>query len=232
MQAVILAEGEATRLKPLTDSMPKQLIKLAGKPLIQYNIELFQQHGIRDIIICTSYRREMIRQALGDGSQFNVRLRYSESEQPSGTAGALRKAYPLLTSDRFFVANSDEIKEIDLFAMRRMHEDLYADATVALTRVADVSQFGVAKMAGRKISDFMEKPEPGKAPSNLANAGLYLMERRVLDMIPDHGKPMLEKTVFPQLARQGKLYGFPFGGRWMAIDSLEQFEQAQEMLRN
>lgn len=232
MHAVILAEGEGVRLRPLTETTPKPLLKVAGIPLIQYTIELFEQHGIKDIIICTSYKREMIREALGDGSRLGVKLRYSESEQPSGTGGALKKAaWMLEPGEKFFVANSDEIKDIDLYAMRRLHEDNKAYATMALTRVDDVSHFGMARMDGWRIREFVEKPK-GSLGGGLINAGLYLFEPRVIDFIPNYGRPMLEKVVFPRLARAGRLAGFPFPGRWIAINTLEQYQAAERMIRS
>lgn len=233
MQAVILAEGEGVRLRPLTETTPKPLLRVGGVHLIQYTIELFESHGIKDIIICTSYKREMIREALGDGSQLGVKIQYSESEQPSGTGGALKKAAWMLDpSEKFFVANSDEIKEVDLYAMRRFHEDRNADATIALTKVDDVSQFGVAKMDGNKIIQFVEKPEEGQAPSHLINAGLYLFEPKVIEIIPNYGRPMLEKAVFPKIAARGKLMGFPVKGRWITVNTLEQYEAAEKILRS
>ena len=174
----------------------------------------------------------MIREILGDGSRFGVRLRYSESEQPSGTAGALKKASWMLEPEKFFVANSDEIKEIDLYAMRRFHEDRGSEATIALTRVDDVSQFGAVKMDGFRIKEFLEKP---KAPaSGLINSGLYLFEPGVLNMLPNvpaSEKPMLEKAVFPKLARAGRLFGFEFSGRWVTVNTLEQYQAAERMIR-
>ncbi len=236
MQAIILAEGEGVRLRPLTETTPKPLLRVAGVPLIQYTIELFESHGVKDIIICTSYKREMIKQVLGDGSRFGVKLQYSESEQPSGTAGALKKAAWMLepAGEKFFVANSDEIKEVDMYAMRRFHEDSGADVTIALASADDVSQFGVAKMRGRKIVEFVEKPKAEHASSRLVNAGLYLFEHRAVDMIPNlpsNEKPMLEKVLFPKLARMGRLYGFPFNGRWITVNTLEQFEAAEKAIR-
>jgi NDP-sugar pyrophosphorylase family protein len=233
MFAVILAEGEGVRLRPLTETTPKPLLKIAGVPLIQYTIELFEQHGIRDIIICTSYKREMIREALGDGSQLGVKIQYSEAEQPSGTGGALKKAAWMLNpGERFFVANSDEIKEIDLYALRRFHEDSNADATIALTRVDDVRQFGAVKVDGRRVVEFLEKPKTDNPVPGLINSGLYLFEPRVLDLIPSYDKPMLEKAVFPKLASRGKLFGFPFNGRWITINTLEQYQSAERMIRS
>jgi len=232
MHAIILAEGEGVRLRPLMDAIPKQLVKVAGIPLIQYTIELFESHGIKDIIICSSYKRDMIKEALGDGSRFGVKLQYSESEQLSGTGGALKKAaWMLEPGEKFFVANSDEIKEVDLYAMRRLHEDRGADATIALTKVDDVSRFGAVRMEGWKIKEFIEKPKSGAAPG-LINSGLYLLEPRVIEMIPNYGKPMLEKAVFPRLARMGRLFGFPFSGRWMTINTLEQYQAAEKMIRS
>jgi len=219
------------RLRPLTDTVPKPLLRVAGVPLIQYTIELFESHGIKNIIICTSYKREVIRDSLGDGSRFGVKLQYSESEQLSGTGGALKKAAWMLSpGESFFVANADEIKEADLYGMRRFHEDNGAYATMALTRVDDSSQFGAAKMDGRKVSQFVEKPKEGG--SGLINTGLYLFEPSVLEFIPNYGNPMLEKAVFPKLATMGRLFGYPLGGKWIIVNTLEQFQAAEKLLRS
>jgi mannose-1-phosphate guanylyltransferase len=233
MQAVILAEWEGVRIRPLTDTTPKPLLRIAGVPLIQYTIELFEQHGIKDIIVCTSYRRDMIREALGDGSQLGVKLRYSESEQPSGTGGALKKAAWMLDpTEKFFVANADEIREADLYAMRRLHEDSGADATMALVQSDDVRQLSRARLEGNRIKEFVEKPKSDFPVPGLASAGLYLFQPRVLELISNIGSPMLEKSVFPKMALRGRLYGFVSRGRWLAIDSLEQYHAAERAIRS
>ena len=134
--------------------------------------------------------------------------------------------------DKFFVANSDEIREVDLYAMRRFHEDRGADATVCLAKSGDSRLFGAVRLEGHRVAEFTEKPKSGIPVPGLVNAGLYLFQPRVLDFIPNAGNPMLEKAVFPQLARCGRLFGFLPGGRWLAINSLEDFERAEKALRS
>jgi NDP-sugar pyrophosphorylase family protein len=140
------------------------------------------------------------------------------------------KFYLLNPGESFFVANCDDIKEADLYDMRRFHEDNGAYATMALTKVSDASQFGVAVMDGRRIREFIEKPR--EAEAGLINTGLYLFEPKVLEFIPNYGKPMLEKAVFPKLALRGKLFGYPLSGRWLTVNTLEQYQAAEKMLRS
>jgi NDP-sugar pyrophosphorylase family protein len=123
--------------------------------------------------------------------------------------------------------NGDELKDINIPRMFRLHKRKNALATIALTTVDDPSQYGVAKLSGTRILEFVEKPKKGEAPSNLINAGFYILEPGIVDMIPDSFS-MIEKEVFPKLAAQGKLRGFPFAGQWFDIGNVERYKVAQQ----
>lgn len=136
----------------------------------------------------------------------------------------MAKSY--LTSP-FFVANADELKEIDLMDIFMFHKEHKGIATVALTTVDDPSNYGVANLTGNNILDFIEKPRKQDAPSNLISAGLYVMEPEILDYIPE-GFARLEYDVFPKIARENKLIGYSFSGQWFDIDSVEDYKRANK----
>lgn len=223
-QALILAGGKGTRLNPITKEIPKPLIPLQGKPIIEYSFDLFKKFGIKDILISIGFKGEKIKEYFGDGKRFGVNITYIEETNPLGTAGPLKLAKKLLKGP-FIACNADELKDIDLMDMFMFHKENDALGTIALTSVEDTSKYGVAKLAGNKILDFVEKPVKEKAPSNFINSGLYILDPKVLDYIPE-GFAMLEKDVFPKLAKEGKLFGYPFSGYWKPIGTFEQYEEA------
>jgi mannose-1-phosphate guanylyltransferase len=222
--AVILAGGKGTRLQPITYEIPKPLILVHDKTLLEHAFDLFKKYGIKNIIISIGYKGDKIKAAIGNGKRFGVNITYVEEDKPLGTAGPLKLAQHLLT-ESFIVCNADELKELDLSDMYLSHKDSNALATVALTTVDDPSVYGVAKMQGNKILEFIEKPKKDEAPSNLINAGLYILEPEVIDYIGE-GYQMLEKDVFPKLAKEGKLYGYPFTGQWCNTGTLDLYERA------
>ena len=167
---------------------------------------------------------DKIKRHYGDGSRFNMNISYVEENEPMGTAGPLRLAKNSLR-ETFIATNGDELKDIDLGAMYDFHKRNNAVVTIALTTVSDPSQYGVARLDGAKILEFVEKPKKGEAPSNLINSGLYIMEPEVIDLIKP-GFCMSEKDVFPILAKQGKLFGFPFSGQWFDTGNMERYERA------
>ena len=223
-KAVLLVGGRGTRLKPLTDTIPKALLKVHDKTIIEHLFDLLRKYGIRDVVLCTGYLKDKIKDYFGDGSKIGVNITYVEENSPLGTAGPLRLARKYL-KDSFIVSNGDELKNINIPRMFRLHKRKNALATIALTTVDDPSHYGVARLDGSRIVEFVEKPV--KAPSNLINAGFYILEPEIIDMIPD-GFSMLEKDVFPKLAQLGRLRGFPFAGQWFDIGNIERYKIAQK----
>ena len=225
-KAVILVGGKGTRLRPLTDKMPKGLIPVQGKPITEHLFDLLKKHGIRDVILSTGHLRDRFRERFGDGSKIGVNISYVEEAEPLGTAGPLRLARSLL-KESFIVSNGDELKDINIPRMFRLHRRKDALATIALTSVQDPSAYGVARLDGSRIVEFVEKPKRENAPSNLINAGFYILEPEVLDMIHP-GFSMLEKDVFPKLAKEGRLRGFPFAGQWFDVGTHERLALAEK----
>jgi mannose-1-phosphate guanylyltransferase len=225
-KALILAGGKGTRLYPITKEIPKPLVPLHDKPIMQHTIELFKKYGIDEIIISIGYKGDKIKEYFGNGKRFGVSITYIEETEPLGTAGPLNLARPYLT-DTFVMCNADELKNIDLNEMYIFHKEIGAAATIALTTVADPSQYGVAKLTGNKILEFIEKPPQGTAPSNLINAGLYILEPEVLNYV-QKGASSIERSVFPFIAKDTKLFGFPFSGQWFDTGTLARYEEAME----
>jgi mannose-1-phosphate guanylyltransferase len=186
MQALILAGGEGTRLRPLTSNVPKPVVSLVGRPFIGYMLDWLCAHGVDDVVMSCGFLAEGVRSVLGDGSDFGVRLRYVEETRPLGTGGALKFAQELL-EERFFMLNGDVLTDIDLTAQLRQHEATGARATLALVGVEDPSAYGLVRTrADRSVSEFLEKPSQEEAlDTNLVNAGAYILEREILaEMAP------------------------------------------------
>ena len=223
-KAVLLVGGRGTRLKPLTDKIPKALLEVQGKTITEHLFDLLKKYGIRDVVLCTGYLKNKIKEYFGDGSKIGIDITYVEEEEPLGTAGPLKLAKKYL-KDSFIVSNGDELKNINIPRMFRLHKRKNALATIALTTVDDPSHYGAARLDGSRIVEFVEKPAKTQAPSNLINAGFYILEPEVIDMIPN-GFSMLEKDVFPKLAKLGRLRGFPFAGQWFDIGNIERYKIA------
>lgn len=221
--ALILAGGKGTRLRPITYEIPKALIPIHGKTLTEHLFDLFKRHNVNDIILAVGHLKERVMAHFGAGEKYNVKINYIQENEPLGTAGPLKMAKDKI-KDTIFVSNGDEVKDVDLEKMYEMHKKSNALLTIALTKVKDPSAYGVARMDGNQILEFIEKPKEN-APSHLINSGLYLIEPEVLNMIPE-GFSMLEKDIFPKLAKSGKLYGFYFPGQWFDTGNMERYEQA------
>ena len=184
MQAVILVGGEGTRLRPLTVTVPKPVLPLVDRPFLVYMLEWLRRHGVDDVIMSCGFLATSVRNVLGDGSQFGVRLRFVEEPEPRGTAGALKYAEDLL-DDRFLMLNGDVLTDIDLTAQLAQHEETGAVGTLALVPVDDPTAYGLVRTnEDHSVREFVEKPTADSIDTNLISAGAYVLERRVLDLIP------------------------------------------------
>lgn len=227
MQALILAGGEGTRLRPLTSNVPKPVVTLVDQPFISYMLEWLCRHGVDEVIMSCGFLADGVRSVLGDGSGFGVRLQYVEEPHPLGTGGALKFAEDLL-DERFFMLNGDVLTDIDLTAQMQQHERTGARATLALIGVEDPSAYGlVRKRTDGSVTEFVEKPGADEAlDTNLVNAGAYILERNVLaDMAPAGTKSSIERDLFPMLVDHG-LYGYEAHGYWLDIGTPSRYLQA------
>ena len=226
MQALILAGGEGTRLRPLTSSVPKPVVPLAGRPFISYMLEWLRRHGVDEAILSCGFMADGVQSVLGDGADLGVRLRYIEEPRPLGTGGALKFAEDLL-EDRFLMLNGDVLTDIDLTAQLRQHEQTGARATLALIGVEDPSAYGlVRRREDHSVTGFLEKPNADEIDTNLVNAGAYVLERSVLDdMAPAGTRISIERDVFPRLVDHG-LFGYESTGYWLDIGTPQRYLQA------
>jgi mannose-1-phosphate guanylyltransferase len=226
LQALILAGGEGTRLRPLTSSVPKPVVPLVDRPFISYMLEWLATHGVDDVILSCGFMAEGVRSVLGDGEALGLRLRYLEEPRPLGTGGALKFARELL-EDRFFMLNGDVLTDIDLTAQLRAHEHTGARATLALIGAEDPSAYGLVRLHDDgSVKQFLEKPGPEQIDTNLINAGAYVLEREILDtMAPAGTKISIEREVFPVLVGNG-LFGFECDAYWLDIGTPERYLQA------
>ena len=189
MRAMILAAGLGTRLRPLTDLMPKPMAPVLNVPVMEHIARLLAEHGFTEVIANLSYRPEAIREHFGDGSVAGIELSYSEEPEPLGTAGGVGMAREFLAeSESFLVTSGDALTDVDLSAMREAHESHDGIATLATKRVKDTTQFGVV-ITGEdgRIQGFQEKPDPAEALSDLANCGIYMFRREIFDYFPEPG---------------------------------------------
>jgi mannose-1-phosphate guanylyltransferase len=224
MQALILAGGEGTRLRPLTYTVPKPVLPLAGRPHIAYVIDWLVRHGVDDVVVSCGHLAEGIRSALTE-LEPDVEIRFAEEPDARGTAGAIRFAEDLL-AERFLVLNGDVLCDLDLTALIDQHGRTGAEATIALHPVEEPSGYGlVHRREDGEITDFLEKPEPEQIDTDEINAGAYLLERSVLERIPPDRAVSIEREVFPELIGEG-LYGIRLGGYWIDIGTPTRFLEA------
>jgi mannose-1-phosphate guanylyltransferase len=187
MRAMILAAGLGTRLRPITYEMPKPMVPVLNRPVMEHIVELLAPNGFREVIANLYWFPELIRARLGDGSRFGIELSYSEEEALLGTAGGVRGAADFLSSE-FLVISGDALTDIDLAAMRDFHQSHDGIATLATKKVADTSQFGVVITGSDgRVQGFQEKPDPAEALSDLANCGIYMFQAEIFDFFPAEG---------------------------------------------
>jgi mannose-1-phosphate guanylyltransferase len=225
MQALVLAGGEGTRLRPLTYTTPKPVMPLAGRPFLSFMLDWARGHGVDEVILSCGFLSDGVRRVLGDIYD-GMRLRYVVEEEPLGTAGPVRLAYDEgLLEERLLVLNGDVLTDIDLTAELAQHERTGADVTLALYAVEDTAAYGVVPTDEEgRVEAFLEKTED--PPTNRINAGAYVVERTVVaERIPAGRAVSFEREVFPALVGDG-LYGFAAAGYWIDIGTPERYLEA------
>jgi mannose-1-phosphate guanylyltransferase len=228
MQAILLVGGEGTRLRPLTERVPKPALTLVDRPFLAYMIEWLASHGVEEVVLACGFLPDVLRDALeGEESRAGVRIRYLAEPEPLGTAGAIRHAADSLgdeLEDRFLALNGDVLTDLDLGALLRTHEKRSAQATLGLHPVADAAAYGLVGCGPEgEVVEFLEKTgrhEPGQV-----NAGMYVLERSVLDLIPAGENVSIERQIFPRLIGEG-LYALCLDGYWMDIGTPARYLQA------
>ncbi len=228
-RAIVLVGGFGTRLKPLTDSIPKQMLPIVNRPMIELVLEHLAEHGVDEAVLSLGYRPDAFREAYPGSRHGPVRLTYAIEPEPLDTAGAIRFAAAEAGIDeRVVVCNGDVLTDLDITELIRRHDAAGATATIALHRVEDPSAFGVVPTDddGRVLA-FVEKPEPGTAPTNAINAGTYVLEPEVIDGIDPSRRVSIERETFPSLVDGGRLFAFTGDTYWIDTGTPTNYRRAQ-----
>jgi NDP-sugar pyrophosphorylase family protein len=231
LKAIILAGGIGTRLRPLSCTRPKLLFPILNKPLLDGTLERLAETRVNGVTLAVKYMAEAFMQRYGK-SKYGIKISYSIEKKPMGTGGAIKYAEKQIGHEKhFLVLNGDIFTTIDYSALIKKHEESDAIATIALYRVEDPSRYGTVKLAEKNmVTHFIEKAPLGKAPSNLINAGVYVLDPKIFDYIPA-GRPVsIEHEVFPKLAEEGKLFGHEFKEIWIDIGKPSDYLRANRLL--
>ncbi len=213
MKAIILAGGRGKRLRPITDYIPKPLVPLNNIPIIEWQIRYLKKFGVKEIIICTGYKTEMIKNFLAMKNNLGVKIKFSVEKTPLGTGGAIKQAGLSINDKSFFVLNGDTITNINLNQLAKKQNSI---ASIELK-----TKFGVMETKDDKVTKFKEKKE---IPDVWMNAGIYHLQKEILQDLPKKGD--IEKTVFPDYAKKGKLTTVKFKNViWYSIDSFKDMEE-------
>ncbi|MDQ3646694.1 MAG: NDP-sugar synthase, partial [Actinomycetota bacterium] len=228
MKALILAGGFGTRLRPLTNTRPKHLLPIANVPHIEHVLELLRSHGIDEVVLLTSYLAEAFAEVATAARSAGMAVEVTHEPEPLGTAGALKNAQALLSDGTFLAFNGDILTNVDLGEVLEFHRERRAEATIVLTPVEDPSAFGVVPTEpDGRVTGFIEKPALEDAPTNLINAGIYVMEPSILDRIPAGVNWSAERSLFPGLVEEGaRLFALGTDAYWMDIGTPQKYLQA------
>ena len=212
MKAIILAGGRGKRLKPVTDYVPKPLVPIKNIPIIEWQIKYLKKFGIKEVIICTGYKADMIESYL-NMKKLGIKIKFSIEKSPLGTGGAIKKAGKMINEKSFFVINGDTITNIDL---RKLASKKNSIAAIELR-----TKYGILEVESDKIINFKEKKE---IPDTWMNAGIYHLQKEILKKLPVEGD--IEKTVFPDYAKKGLLDTIKFKNvEWFSVDSFKDMEE-------
>jgi len=231
MNAVVMAGGFGTRLRPLTSSVPKPMVPVGGKPLMQHVVERLCHAGLDRQVALLFFQPQCISDYFGDGSRFGVEMRYRRADADYGTAGSVRNALDLL-DERFLIVSGDVLTDFDLRAAIAFHEEKRAQVTMVLTRMTNPPEYGVVITddLGR-IVQFLEKPSWGEVFSDTINTGIYILEKEVIADLPARTAVDFSKDLFPRLLSQGApLYGYIAEGYWRDIGNLDEYSRAHDDL--
>ena len=227
MQAVVMAGGEGTRLRPLTCNRPKPMVPIINRPVMEHIINLLKKQGITEIFVTLYYLPEVIQDYFGDGSDFGVKIKYYTEESPLGTAGSVKQIEKEL-NDTFVIISGDALTDINLLETINFHKEKNAIATLALTQVDNPLEYGVVITdEDGSIKHFLEKPNWSEVFSDTVNTGIYILEPESLSFFAEGKNFDFSKDLFPMLLEKGyPIYGHLTSGYWCDVGNIEQYRQA------
>ncbi len=226
MKAMILAAGVGSRLDPLTRNVPKPMVPIVNRPVMEHIVELLKRHGFTEIMVNLYYLGDQIESHFGDGSKWGVRIHYSKEDRLWGDAGSVKRCEHFF-DDTFIVIGGDDITDLDLTRLLRYHKEKRAIATIALSLVDDPSEYGIALLNERgRITRFLEKPRGEVIFSNAANTGVYVFEPEIFDLIPRGVTYGFGANLLPLLLEQRRpFYGFLTSSYWKDVGNLRTYQQ-------
>jgi mannose-1-phosphate guanylyltransferase / phosphomannomutase len=229
MKAVVMAGGEGTRLRPMTSSMPKPLLPVVNRPIMEHVLRLLRRHGMTDVVVTVQFLASLVRNYFGDGEDLAMTLQYATEEEPLGTAGSVKNAEEALNDDTFLVISGDALTDIDLTSLVAFHKERQALVTVCLTRVPDPLEFGITIVdESSRVQRFLEKPTWGQVFSDTVNTGIYVMEPEIFDYVKAGTVVDWSGDVFPRLIDEGRpVFGYVADGYWEDVGTLDSYHQAQ-----
>jgi len=228
-KAYILAGTRGSNVKSLTKDIPKAMLKVKGKPVLEHIINQLKENNIKNIGILVGYKFNEIKKYFGKGEKLGVKISYIECSDRIGTGNAILKAEKYLSDESFLLLYGDTLAKVDLGDLLAFHEEKNSAVTLALTSVQNPEGYGVVKLRGSKILGFLEKPERKPNLSRVISAGIYVIDPKVLKLVPKNKKySKLERDVLPKLAAEGSLYGYHFDGEWYDIGTLQALERARK----
>ncbi|MFQ3549750.1 MAG: NDP-sugar synthase [Armatimonadota bacterium] len=228
MKAMILAAGVGSRLDPLTRNIPKPMVPIVNKPVMEHIIEKLKANGIENIMVNLHYLGDQIKSYFGDGKNWGVKIQYSQEDRLWGDAGSVKRCESFFDEDTFLVVGGDDLADLDFQRLIRYHKDKKAVGTIALSLVDDPTEYGIALLNERgKITRFLEKPKGELMFSNTANTGVYVFNKSVFDLIPKNVQYGFGKDLLPKLLEQKLgLYGYLTSSYWKDVGSLRQYQEA------
>ena len=228
MRAMILAAGVGSRLDPLTRNVPKPLVPIINRPVMEYLILLLKQHGFHDIMVNVHYLGDTIAAYFGDGAKWGVNIHWSHEDELWGDAGSVKRVQEFFQNETFLVIGGDDLTDMDLTAVVQTHKHKNATATLALSVVDDPSEYGIVQLDDKsRITRFLEKPK-GEVFSNTANTGVYVFEPSVFELIPAHTFFLFGKQLFPlMMEKELPMYGHVTEAYWKDVGNIKVYKQTQ-----
>jgi len=234
MKAMILAAGKGERLRPLTDKVPKPLIPVAGRPLIEYTLAFLRRHGIRDVVINLHHLGGLIEQHLGDGGQWEMKITYSHEEPLLGTGGGIKHAEPLLCGEPFVLVNADILLDLDLHRVVEFHRDNKATVTMLLRDDQEVDRYGAIEIDHQgRVRQFLGKLQWSGPPlRRLMFTGVHVMEPAVFSyMRHEHGPFSITERTYPAMLAAGeRVFGYEMAGFWVDLGQWDQYKRFTEKI--
>lgn len=230
MKLVLMAGGQGVRLRPLTYNIPKPMVPINGKPMLEYNIEWAKKNGVTEIMICSGYLSKVIENYFGDGSKFGVKISYSVEKEALGTGGALSLIKDFVGDEDFILLYADILCKVDFNNLMRFHKNNNADCTLVVQPSSHPEEADLIELEGNKVVKFWNRPHVGKLPENLANSGLHVLNGKLLDLIPQK-KYSLENDFLVLLVRDYKICGYQTSEFMEDMGRMERIKEIEKRFK-